>query len=184
MKKWLRVKYPKFLLLILTIVAAYFLFAERGYIHLDEILLPLGYFGTFISGALFAYGFTAAPATAMLLVLAKGQNIFLAAIAGGLGALVGDMIIFSLIRHSFNDEIEKLSKEKFMLFLKRKSGSRFRKYVAPAIAGLVIASPLPDEIGVSMVAALKSFSRARFMVISFVLNTTGIFVVLLAGSLI
>jgi len=158
------------------------MFAERSYIHLDGILLPLGYVGTFISGIFFAYGFTAAPATAMFLVLAKWQNIILAALVGGLGALVGDMIIFSFIRHSFYDEIEKLSKERFVMFFRRKTGPRFRRYFAPVLAGLVIASPLPDEIGVSMFAACKNIPRTQFMVISFVLNTLGIFVVLLIGS--
>ena len=93
-----RIKYPKFLLLILTFVAAYLIFFERNFQPFHNILLSLGYFGSFIAGVMFSYGFTAGPSTAIFLILAKDQNIFLAGFIGGLGALAGDLTIFKLIR--------------------------------------------------------------------------------------
>lgn len=71
----------------------------------------------------FTYGFTAAPATAILLILAREQNIVLAGFIAGFGALIGDAIIFKLIRHSFADEVEKLSKEKAVDYLNKKTPS-------------------------------------------------------------
>ena len=50
------------------------------------------------------------------------------------------------------------------------------------VAGFIIASPLPDEIGVTMIAASKSISAKVFSVISYVLNTAGIFVILMIGG--
>ena len=142
----------------------------------------MGYFGTFLAGILFAYGFTAAPATTILLILAKEQNIFLAGFIGGFGALIGDLIIFNFIRYSLADEIKRLSKERIVLYVNHKTPNLFKKYLIPVIAGFVIASPLPDEIGVSLLAASRTISIKIFSVISYLLNTVGIFVILFIGQ--
>ena len=177
-------KYPKFLLLFITFFIAYLLFYGRNYSPLNDFIISTGYFGTFLAGVMFAYGFTAAPATAILLILAKEQNIFLAGIIGGLGALVADLIIFNFIRYSFADEIKKLSKEKIVKYFNGKLPSILKEYLLPVVAGFIIASPLPDEIGVSLLAAYKTISIRIFFVISYVLNTAGIFVVLAIGNMI
>ena len=180
----MKFKYPKFALLILTFILAYILFQGRNFQMFDGFLLSLGYFGTFISGILFVYGFTAAPATAVLLILAKQQNILLAGLIAGFGALIGDLIIFSFIRHSFNDEIKKLSKEKIIIYVKNKiyKYKIIKKYFLPVIACFIIASPLPDEIGVSLFAMSSSFSTKIFSVMSYTLNTAGIFIILFIGK--
>lgn len=174
-------KYPKFLLLFITFLIAYLLFYERTYIPFHDFIISLGYIGTFLAGALFAYGFTAAPATAILLILAKEQNILIAGFIGGLGALVGDLIIFRFVRYSLDDEIRKLKREKIVLYINHKTPNIFKKYLIPVIAGFIIASPLPDEIGVSLLAASRIVSLKIFSVISYVLNTAGIFVILFIG---
>ena len=88
MIKKIRLKYPKFLLLFTTFLAAYLIFYGRTYQPLHDFIISMGYAGLFIAGILFAYGFTAAPATAMLLILAGHNNIYLSGIIGGFGALV------------------------------------------------------------------------------------------------
>ena len=94
------------------------------------------------------------------------------------------MFIFNFIRYSFADEIYKLSKEKIILYINHKTPSLFKKYLIPVIAGFIIASPLPDEIGVSLLAASKTISMKIFSVVSYALNTAGIFVILGIGTLI
>lgn len=178
-----QIKYPKILLLIATFVVAYFIFYERNFVSFHNFLLSLGYLGSFISGIFFTYGFTAAPATAVFLILAKEQNIILATLFGGLGALLGDILIFKFIRFSLSDEIEKVSKEKIVMRINSKIPLVFRKYVLPILAGIIIASPLPDEIGVSLLASLKSVSMKTFLILSFVLNSLGILIILLIGNL-
>ncbi len=175
-------KYPKILLLIATFVIAYFIFYERNFTSFHGFLSSLGYLGSFISGVFFTYGFTAAPATAVFLILAKEQNIFLATIFGGLGALVGDLLIFKFIRFSLSNEIERLSKEKLVMKLNSRIPPVLRKYLFPTLAGIIIASPLPDEIGVSMLASLKHISIKTFLAISFLLNSLGILIILTIGS--
>lgn len=184
MKKRLLIKYPKLLLLFITFIITYLLFHERTYPPFHDFLISLGYAGTFLAGIFFAYGFTAAPAAAILLILAKEQNIFLAGFIGGFGALVGDLIIFNFIRHSLDDEINKLSREKVVKYINHNTPSLFKKYLVPVIAGFIIASPLPDEIGVSLLAASRTISIKIFSAISYLLNTAGIFIIILIGNVI
>lgn len=177
-------KYPKFLLLFITFIIAYLLFNSRDYGPFQDFIVGLGYSGTFVAGILFAYGFTSAPATAIFLILAEHQNIYLASFIGGLGALIGDLFIFSLIRSSFADEIKKLTRERIVHYFSNKLPGIIKKYTLPVAAGFIIASPLPDEIGVSLLAASTVVSTKAFMMISYLLNTVGIFAIYLVGNLI
>lgn len=181
---WSRIKYPKLLLLLLTFAVAYLIFKERNFLPFHNFLLSMGYLGVFLAGIFFVYGFTAAPATAILLILAKEQSIILAGFIAGVGALMGDLVIFKFIRYSFADELEKLSKEKIITRLNHNAPNLLKKYFVPVLAGFIIASPLPDEIGVSLLAASRQISLELFSIISYVLNTAGIFVILIAGSII
>jgi len=177
-----KIKYPKFILLALTFLVAYLILGSSSLDPLRETISSLGYLGTFIAGILFAYGFTAAPATAILLILADEQSIYLSAVIAGLGALAGDLIIFNLVKESFADEIERLSKEKILTFLHLKTPSIIKKYFLPVFAGFIIASPLPDEIGVSLLAASGRIPAKTFSILSYLLNTAGIFIILLIGK--
>ncbi|HLD10472.1 MAG TPA: hypothetical protein VJB89_00160 [Candidatus Nanoarchaeia archaeon] len=178
----LSLKYPKFVLLFFTFLVAYFIFLERNFLLFHDFLFSLGYFGVFFVGVFFSYGFTAGPATALLLILAQEQNIFLVGFIAGFGALIGDLLIFKFIRYSFDDEIKKLSKERLIKSFNRGIPKLVKKYIILVFAGFIIASPLPDEIGVSLLAAFSSFSIRFFLLFSYVLNTAGIFVILFIGT--
>jgi hypothetical protein len=178
-----KIRYPKLTLLAFTFVIAYFMFQEKDFLHLTGLTTSTGHLGIFIAGVFFAYGFTAAPAMAVMLILAKGQNILFAGLLGGFGAMVGDLIIFDFLRFSFADEIKLLSKEMWVRALHESLHGTVRKYLIPVLAGLIIASPLPDEIGVALLAASRHIRTRTFMAISYALNTAGIFVILYFGSL-
>lgn len=181
MKKWWGIKYPKFITLILTIILACVIFKIGNLSFISEPLLSLGYFGTFLSGILLAYSFTAAPAVAVLLILEKGQNIFLATLVGGFGALVADLIVFKLIRNSFKNEIKKLSHEKSLRHLEKKIPNKAKRYLMLMTAELFLASPLPDEIGVTLFSLYKHISARRFAIISYITHFVGILIILLIG---
>lgn len=180
-----KIKYPKLLLLLLTFIVGYFLFHERATLPFHDELLVYWYIGSFFAGLFFVYGFTAAPATAILLILGKSENIILVGLVAGLGALLGDFIIFRLIQHSFADEIERVTRWQFWLHFIRfseRTPEKIKKYVTPVLAGFIIASPLPDEIGVSLLAASGKISTPQFAKMAYLLNTAGIFVVLIIGA--
>ena len=179
----MRIKYKKLLLLLLTFAVAYLIFSEGRSLFIQQLLLQAGYLGTIIAGALYVYGFTAAPATAILLILAKQQNILLAGLAAGFGALIGDLLIFQFIRHSFSGEIKELQEEPIFKKIKTRIPPIARKYLAPVLGGIIIASPLPDEIGISLLAT-STISTKKFAIMSYILNTAGIFTILLVGTII
>lgn len=177
-----RPKYPKFILFFFTVFLAYFLYEESAYGPLHDFVFSLGYFGSFIAGLMFTFGFTTAFAIALFLVLAKSQNIFLAAFIGGIGSLISDFIIFKFIRKTFSDEISKLTHEKVISYLDRHIPHKIKKYFVAFLGGVIIASPLPDEIGVALLASSVKISTKMFGVVSYLSNTIGIFIVLLIGN--
>ena len=177
-----RFKYPKLFLFVICIILSYFLFTDKV---LDQFLWQLGtwsYFGVFLAGILFSFGFTS-PFSAGLLLILKPENIFLGAIIGGFGSLCGDMIIFKFVKISFEKEFNKLRRERPFLFVKS-TAKRIIKpkiwhYLMFALAGLFFASPyIPDEAAVTLLAGLSSMSLKKIALISFICNTIGIFVLL------
>jgi len=185
-KNKVKIKYPKLILLLVTIVVGIMIFYEgRNYTLFHEFLVSLSYVGTFFAGFFYAYGFTAAPATAVLLMLAQEQNLIFAALIGGLGAVLSDWFIFSFIRYSFIDEINKLKKEKWVKMIAKNShGSfgRYYRYIFPTFAGFLVASPLPTEMGVTMMASIKKLSVKKFMIMAYLLHSFGILIILLVGK--
>lgn len=178
-----KIKYPKLSLLLLTYIIAFVIFSERNFLPFHNLLLSLGYIGSFFTGILYVYGYSAGPATAVLFILSKEQSILLAGLVSGFGALVGDLIIFRFIRHTLSDEIEKLSKKKIVSDIADSVPDSMKRYCLPLLAAFIIASPLPDEIGVSLLAAGRISARA-FSIVSYLLNTAGIFAILITGRLI
>jgi len=61
----------------------------------------------------------------------------------------------------------------------RNVNEKIRIYLMYAFAGILIASPLPDEAGVTMLAGLTKISVKSLALISFILNTLGIIILLM-----
>ena len=96
--------------------------------------------------------------------------------------MVGDLVIFSLIKFSFLDEFNKLKREKIIEKIKKftfnHTPTLVKHYILYLFAGIVIASPLPDEVGVSMLAGLTTINPKKLALISFIFNSIGIFIIL------
>lgn len=177
-----KIKYPKLAILTISIITAYILFSAHFFEEFAKLLNSQGYISIFIAGFLFCYGFTAPFAVGFFISLAPGVNIFLAALLAGCGAVLGDLLIFKFIKTSFQDEFDRFKLTNFFqkmrrLFDNHVSG-RLKKYVLWTFAGFLIASPLPDELGVSLISGFTTMDRRAFVVISYLLNTAGIFAIL------
>jgi len=178
-----KIKYPKLLLLLLCIFAAYFFFQTN---FIKEFIGAFkgggGYFLIFIAGFLFSYGFTAPFAIGFFISLAPQVNIFIAAPLAGIGAALADYFIFQFIRFYFVEEFKEL-KLSFMFqranrLFNNHLGSRVKKYFLWIVAGFIIASPLPDEIGVSLLSGLTNINQKLLVGVGFCLNTIGILFIL------
>jgi uncharacterized membrane protein YdjX (TVP38/TMEM64 family) len=165
----------------LAIILAYILFRNPFIQDPISHLGTLGYFSIFIAGMLFAFGFTA-PFSVGFFITLNPSNVWIAGIIGGFGALVSDLIIFNTIKISFEDEFKRLRNSKSFVKIKglieRNLNERIKVYLMYVFAGILIASPLPDEIGVTMLAGLTKISTRMLVTISFFLNTMGIVILL------
>lgn len=182
MKRLFKLKYPKLIFLALMIIFAYLLFSN---LQMDNFLMGfenLQYASMFIAGMIFAFGFTAPFAIGFFLI-SNPQNPFFAAVVAGLGAMLCNLILFSFLRISFMNEYKRLEKTKpiqvFESLMKKEFSHNMRVHLLYAFAGLMFASPLPDEIGDIMLAGLPSIKKSIFALITFTLSTLGIYLMLL-----
>ena len=134
------------------------------------------FIGSFIAGILFVSVFTVAPATVALGEIAQSNSAIAVAIFGGLGALVGDFLIFRFARDRISQDftyLVKISKsERLVSIFKLKL---FRLLI-PFIGALIVASPLPDEVGLAMLG-LSRIKTSVFIPLSFLLNSAGILII-------
>ncbi|HRY63248.1 MAG TPA: hypothetical protein P5267_01410 [Patescibacteria group bacterium] len=180
----LKIRYPKFTILILSYFVVIALFGGWLAQGINSFIVGLGYWGAFLAGVFYAYSFTAGAAVAILVILGGDLNIIMAGLLAGVGSLISDLLIFKFIRHSFEEEITKISASHFWDKWRNNYHLNliFKKYILPILGSIIIASPLPDELGVAMLASDKLISSRVFAIMSYALNTAGIFIILLIGK--
>ena len=176
-----KIRYPKLSLYVISLFLVYFLFSGLAYGFLHNALVFMGYFGTFLAGLLYPFALTSAAGTGILLILAKEQNLLLAGVIAGIGALISDIILFLFVKHLFSNEVQRLSKEKVIQTVSRWIPNSVRAYLLAFFAGLLIASPLPTEIGIMLMISIKKISVKKFVVIAYILHASAIFIILLIG---
>jgi hypothetical protein len=180
-KKIFSFRYPKLFILIILIFLTYYIFSFPFVLTLIETFNRLGNLGILISGFLTSLGF-AAPFGFGLLIKMNPQNILFASLIGGLGATIADLLIFKTIKFSFMDEFKRLEKTKLIReiehIVKKDKHVLIRHYLMYIFAGIMIATPLPDEIGVSMLAGLTTIKPIKLALIGFILHTLMIFLLL------
>lgn len=136
--------------------------------------------GSFISGILFVSVFTIAPASIVLAELAQSSSLTTVALFGGLGAMLGDALIFLFVRDIFREDLEEFLKKHKKVRIISHLHFGFLRWLSPLIGALIIASPLPDELGITMLG-LSKLKLRTLLPITFVLNAVGIFLIGLAA---
>jgi len=130
-----------------------------------------------IFGVMYSSIFSVIPATVGIIKLAEaGAPPLVLAIVGGLGAMIGDLSIFQIIKFSVLDDI--------IRYMQRHSQGRFERvfkmpivrYTLVIVGAMIVASPIPDEIGLAMMG-LAQTRWPIVAVISFLLNSVGILVI-------
>lgn len=180
MKRFFIFTYPKLTLYVVAIVLAYFFFQIPAVSEAVSSFDSFIYLPIFFGGLLYSAGFTTPLATGFFLNYSV-HNIFISSLIGGLGALVADLGIFSFVRLSFMNEFKKLEKTSFIkhiLSYTKSINSGVRQFFVYIIACLIIASPLPDELAVAMLAGFTKVHPYGFALISYVGNIVGIYILL------
>lgn len=140
----------------------------------------IGYFGAFITGFFFVISFTVLPASAVLFTLADTLNPYLLALIGGLGAMTGDYVIYRFFRVETDGVSEKITNNHHRI--KKLLKLRSIRWLAIIVGAFIIASPFPDEIGIALLGITK-IEMKKFLPLSFILNTLGIFILVGLGRI-
>ena len=179
-RKLFHFKHPKTILLILSIVLAYYLFKNPLTGNLIGNLKDFNYIGNFIAGMLLSLGFST-PFAVGFFIISKPENMLLAILIGGLGASLSDLLIFRFIKFSFMNEFNDLKKtnaiRKIKNIFNKNFSVRIKHYLLYMFAGILIATPLPDEIGVSMLAGLTTIKQKILFITSFILHCITIYII-------
>jgi len=98
------------------------------------------------------------------------------ALWGALGAVCGDLVLFYFIRDRFSDDLLNSFSSVFTRHFLASFHVGFYKWVSPVLGALIIASPLPDEFGITLLGFSKTRTWA-LMIISFIGNILGIYLI-------
>jgi hypothetical protein len=116
----------------------------------------------------------------MVVLFHLGQNFnpFLIAVSAGAGAVLGDFLIFRFLKDGVFRELRPLFNSLGGSHIIKLFKTPYFTWLAPLLGAIIIASPLPDEIGIGLMG-LSNIKTWQFLVLTFVLNTLGILVVVL-----
>ena len=130
-------------------------------------------FESFVVGIFFTSAFTLAPAAIFLTELSQNISPWMIALFGALGAMCGDLILFLFIRDRLAEDIKGMFPKSAVRRFLNSFHLGFWKWLSPILGALIIASPLPDEFGVSLLGLSKT-RIAVLLPVAFVMNFLGI----------
>lgn len=179
-------KFPKLLAFIASICFAYVLYKTGAFHWIEMHLDGASYASMLLAGFLFSFGFTSPLAAAYFFEVSHLVNPFIAALLAALGATLSDMSIFQFTKLSFHDEIARIKETRLILWLHGLShhegiSHEFRNTLRWILACVVIASPLPDEVGMTFIVSFTHLKGWKLTSLCMVLNTIGILFIMLLG---
>lgn len=131
---------------------------------------------SFLSGIFFTSVFTVGPSSVALVSISEASH-FTIAFWGAIGALFGDLVLFYFIRDRFSDNLVSSIKPSVVKKVISSFHLGFMKWLAPFLGAIIIASPLPDELGLTLLGLSKT-RIAVLIPISLVMNFLGILALL------
>jgi hypothetical protein len=179
-KTWRHWRYKNTFFLILSVLAFYYLAKTPQVDSLIKQVGSLGYVGAFVAGIFFTSTFTVAPAAVVLYHLADKLHPIEVAVLAGFGAMLGDYVLFRFMRDRIVVELRPLFHKYGRPYTKVLFKSPYFAWLLPIFGAFVIASPIPDEVGVSMLGASK-LKRWQFFLIALIANSIGVFLVVSAA---
>ena len=204
-------KYRNSMYLVAGILVAYVIINSRGLDSLFSKFGAFGYFGALFSGLLYTFSLTMVPAAAILYKLGKTLNPVLIGVFGAAGSVVSDYFIFKFVKDKLLEELKLLTEEigdkiaygrsifknsifyrlfpfsnlllskNFRSTLVKMSHSRMWRTMLAIAACAIIALPLPDELGVSLLGMIK-FKTKYFILVSYTFNFVGIVLISYLGA--
>ncbi len=166
-------------ILIFGFIAALFLLKTDLIAGLIAVTHGFTWFAAFLSGLFFTSMLTTVPAIVALSEVSLYIAAWKVALFGALGSVVGDLFIFRFIRSRL---VERIVNAAFDPRIRRIGSAIIMGrlwWIAPLLGVIVIASPLPDELGLLMLG-LSHLKLRQFVPLAFLANGIGILMIALA----
>lgn len=143
-----------------------------------------GYLGAIFSGFLFTSTFTVATGGLLLANFTKILDPFWLILCAVTGALSGDLLIFLFVKDKVSADITPIY-EHFLVknHLKKLIHTKYFSWTLPVVGALIIASPFPDELGISLMG-LSAMSLQKFLLVSLFSHSLGMFLLVSAATII
>jgi|SRR3989344_1174344 len=161
-------------ILILTLIIGQLPFFKSAITSFGE----WGYLGAFLAGIFFVSIFTVAPATLALYLLASYLNPIEISLLAGAGAIFGDLVIFKVFKDGVFKELSPFFDRVFKRSIFKRDGVITNLFLS-ILGALIIMSPIPDEVGIGLLG-LSKIKIWQFALLSFVLNSIGIYLLVSA----
>lgn len=161
-------------IIVLSIIIAVILVKTNVISELLSGTQELKLLGSFFAGMFFTTIFTTAPAIVTLGHISQTNSIVLTALFGAVGAAIGDLIIFQFVKDRLSEHLlELISHNNIWHRTKSVFKMRYFRWLTFLIGGLLIASPLPDELGIGILGFAK-MKEHQFVWMSLIFNFIGI----------
>ncbi len=173
----------KAFVIIISITVAAFLIENRILHQLIEFTKGGGLItAALISGFLFTSIFTTPIAISSLFILGQNHPPLIISIIAATGSVIGDTLLLKIVHDHLEKDIEALAKPFVNLTIRHILKSHLLHLPLIVLGALIIASPLPDEIGISILNFAR-VKRSWFYIISYFLNFLGILAITSLGRL-
>ena len=182
--KWLKnFKYKGLTLIAISILLTIFLSGNDSLNRTIFNISRIPILGSFVAGILYVSASTAPFGVFLLLGLSKSLPAIEIAIFAGLGGVVADFVLFRFFKGDIIEEITPAYNRLGGQHLTKLMRHRLLRWSLPIIGAIIIASPMPDEIGISLmgVSRIKTY---QFVLLSLLLDIGGVFLLVFAFSLI
>ena len=164
------------LLIVLSVVLAIALAKSGLIVKLFTVTGEMRIVGTLIAGFFFTSIFTTLPAIVALGELARTNSIWETAVIGAIGAMLGDFILFRFVRDKVAQDFLYLVQITHPRRLIHILHLRLFRWIIPFVGALIIASPLPDELGLMMLG-LSRIKTINFIPLTLLFNFIGIVII-------
>lgn len=169
-------RYKNTTLVVLSLVLLWYVVdapVARGFI---TSIAERGPLGIVVTGFFFTSTFTVGAASFVLFQLVHIFSPLEVAFFGGMGAVIGDVVLFHILKDHIAEEWHPIFEHLSQSHVGKLFHTPFFAWLSPFVGALIIASPLPDEFGISLlgIAKLKTW---QFVLISFAMNMLGILAV-------
>lgn len=171
----------KSFIFLLCLSLAWFL-VKSEYIHyLLRAISPLMFVSELLAGAFYTSFLTSPLSVGILIVLADEGNPIIIALLAGLGAAIVDLFLVLVFRQHFTKDVLMLKHEPIVKIINRVLRKYHLGFTIPLLGVLVIASPLPDELGLILLGA-QEMQNKEILVLTYLFNTIGILLIVLPVS--